>query len=113
MRRTPFNVVLLVHFVLRVTILTLPSLFHSALFDTPGIATQMEDSLSLSSDDTESESGARSPCSPDAGIVFPSLSSCHALSPCSSLLGMWKEPVMTQYSVRLADKNYSYFHREL
>lgn len=47
----------------------------------------MEDSLSLSSDDTESESGARSPCSPDAGITFPLLGSCYAVSPCSSLLG--------------------------
>lgn len=47
----------------------------------------MEDTLSLSSDDTESEGGARSPCSPDAGIVFPSPGPCYALSPCSSLLG--------------------------
>ncbi|KAJ1519327.1 hypothetical protein ONE63_004626 [Megalurothrips usitatus] len=70
------------------------SAIRSALFDTPGITTQMEDSLSLSSDDTESESGARSPCSPDAGIVFPSLSSCHALSPCSSLLGSFEESVL-------------------
>lgn len=70
------------------------SAIRSALFDTPAIATQMEDSLSLSSDDTESESGARSPCSPDAGIVFPSLSSCHALSPCSSLLGSFEESVL-------------------
>lgn len=62
-------------------------LSYSALFDTPTIATQMEDSLSLSSDDTESESGARSPCSPDAGITFPLLGSCYAVSPCSSLLG--------------------------
>lgn len=74
-----------------------PSPFYSALFDTPAIATQMEDSLSLSSDDTESESGARSPCSPDTGIVFPSLNSCHALSPCSSLLGMLKVYVVTNF----------------
>ncbi|XP_026287167.2 uncharacterized protein LOC113212601 isoform X2 [Frankliniella occidentalis] len=70
------------------------SAIRCALFDTPTITTQMEDSLSLSSDDTESESGARSPCSPDAGITFPTLGPCHALSPCFSLLGSFEESVL-------------------
>ncbi|KAK3923146.1 Protein FAM214A [Frankliniella fusca] len=70
------------------------SAIRCALFDTPTITTQMEDSLSLSSDDTESESGARSPCSPDAGITFPSMGPCHALSPCFSLLGSFEESVL-------------------
>jgi hypothetical protein len=64
---------------------------HSALFESAPSA-PADDVLSVSSDDADSESGARSPCSP--GIGGPTLSplgsslwSQYTLAPCASLLG--------------------------
>lgn len=64
---------------------------YSALFESVPAA-PADDVLSVSSDDTESESGARSPCSPGIGgptlnPLEPSLWSQYTLAPCASLLG--------------------------
>lgn len=64
---------------------------YSALFESVPAA-PTDDALSVSSDDAESESGARSPCSPGIGgptlnLLEPSLWSHYTLAPCASLLG--------------------------
>ncbi|XP_067003329.2 atos homolog protein A isoform X2 [Anabrus simplex] len=75
------------------------SAIRSALFES-STGTVLEDSLSLSSDDTESDGSARSPCSPGAGLVFPAIgyipwaTYCYNLSPSASLLGSFEESVL-------------------
>lgn len=74
------------------------SAIRSALFESATV-TVLDDGLSLSSDDTESEGSARSPCSPGVGLNFPTaglpLWTCYYnLSPCSSLLGSFEESVL-------------------
>ncbi|XP_021920332.1 protein FAM214A isoform X2 [Zootermopsis nevadensis] len=74
------------------------SAIRSALFESVPAA-PADDVLSVSSDDTESESGARSPCSPGIGgptlnPLEPSLWSQYTLAPCASLLGSFEESVL-------------------
>ncbi|XP_069692464.1 atos homolog protein A isoform X2 [Periplaneta americana] len=68
---------------------------HSALFETVSAA-PADDALSVSSDDAESESGARSPCSPGTGgpTLSPLGPSPLSLAPCASLLGSFEESVL-------------------
>jgi len=74
------------------------SAIRSALFESAPSA-PADDALSVSSDDADSESGARSPCSPGIGgpTLCPlgsSLWSQYTLAPCASLLGSFEESVL-------------------
>ncbi|XP_033611272.1 uncharacterized protein LOC111874184 isoform X3 [Cryptotermes secundus] len=74
------------------------SAIRSALFESVPAA-PADDALSVSSDDAESETGARSPCSPGIGgptlsPLGPSLWSHYTLAPCASLLGSFEESVL-------------------
>nr|CAD7591531.1 unnamed protein product [Timema genevievae] len=67
-----------------------------ALFETGTVPTP-DDTMSVSSDDAESEGSAKSPCSPGVGLMFIAMEplpwSCSS-SPCSSLLGSFEESVL-------------------
>nr|CAD7411037.1 unnamed protein product [Timema cristinae] len=67
-----------------------------ALFETGAVPTP-DDTMSVSSDDAESEGSAKSPCSPGVGLMFIAMEplpwSCSS-SPCSSLLGSFEESVL-------------------
>ncbi|XP_063237686.1 atos homolog protein A isoform X2 [Bacillus rossius redtenbacheri] len=71
------------------------SAIRSALFESSTPAP--DDSLSVSSDDAESEGSARSPCSPGLGLASPAAEPlwlyCPS-SPCASLLGSFEESVL-------------------
>ncbi|CAG2057905.1 unnamed protein product, partial [Timema podura] len=72
------------------------SAIRSALFETGAVPTP-DDTMSVSSDDAESEGSAKSPCSPGVGLMFIAMEplpwSCSS-SPCSSLLGSFEESVL-------------------